>query len=105
MAAPELTPAAIAEIKRLVENADFTRPVVVVVREGRKVDKKRGPNGETIWKLIAEAGWTVVVFEYNPLRDTETTRAYGLEFSASYLDRALRLDFKDGMFVVAGGSL
>jgi hypothetical protein len=101
MAVPELTSAAIREIKRLVDNCACLRPVVIVAREGRKVENRRGPNGETIWDVIAEGSWMVVVFEYNPVRDANTITAYGLEFSDAFLDRAVKLDFRDGAFISA----
>ena len=43
----------------------------------------------------------VVVFEYNGVRDANTITAYGLEFSDAFLDRAVKLDFRDGAFISA----
>lgn len=108
MAAPKLTPAAVEEIKRLVEASNSSRPVVIVIREGRKVEKRRGPNGETIWDVLVEGAWTVVVLDYNPIRDARTTKAYGLEFSDTFheqLNDMPKLDFRDGLFVASDASI
>ena len=98
--APELTPVAVVEIRRLVEDCSSSRPVVVAVCEGRKVEKRRGPDGQTIWDLVADGGWTVVVFDYHPPRDARTTKAYGLEFSGDWKN-VPKLDFRNGTFIVA----
>jgi len=108
MAAPFITPAALAEIRRLLASEKAKRPVVHVSWERQKADNLRGPNGESVWTRGSEGKWNVFVLDYesSDLKDDPTVKAHGLELSNIFLDRYGRqisnpnLDFEGGAFVL-----
>jgi hypothetical protein len=111
MAVPEITPAALLEVQRLVANEKASRPVVHVSWDQPQVDNKRGATGEAVWTRVSEAKWKVFVLDWDDpnfphVKDERTIKPYDLEFSDSFLDRHGRplrkplLDFQEGCFAL-----
>jgi hypothetical protein len=113
VAVPQITLAALAEVRRLVAGSNGSRPVVHVGWEAAQIDNMRGPNGETVWTRLSEGKWTVFVLDYDdpdfPRVKEErerTIRVHDLEFCDIFLDRYGRplreplLDFERDSFVL-----
>src|SRR5438094_6276990 len=114
MAAPQIAPAALAELRRLVKESSARRPVVSVSWERPWFDNKRGPDGETLWNRVSDGKWNVYVFDYENPRlprrpDWPLTSVQGLEFVDQFFDphgRELQrplLDYEEGSFVLREG--
>src|SRR4051812_47493938 len=90
MAAPRITPAALAQVRQLVVERKAQRPVVCVSWEREQIDKSRGPAGETLWRR-SDGRWNLVVIDYADSQFTAVTncpiaRAHGLEFADLFFD-------------------
>ena len=115
MAAPLLTPAALAEVRRLVAREKYEKPVVHVWWEPRQGDNERGANGENVWTHIHDGCWSVFVLDYddpdNKVVDAATIDVDGLEFLNIFRDRNARpiaqpkLDFNGAEFELTDAAI
>jgi hypothetical protein len=115
MAAPVVTPAALAEIKRLAARKNYSRPVVHVSWEPQKAENKRAPDGTNVWTRFAEGHWVAFILDYDDAElradDAPTVNAYGFEFLDIFRDRYSkkieqpRLDFNGDAFVLTDAAI
>ena len=115
MAAPVVTPAALAEIERLTAQKSYSRPVVHIAWEPQKADNKRAPDGANVWTRVADGQWIVFVLDYDDpeLREDNApmVKAYGIEFLEIFRDRYSkrierpRVDFDGHAFLVTDAAI